>query len=97
MAGEMEKIFSLSGRVHVLLRRETNRIVDVEWMAVNVDYLREILRIVRATDIVELHEIAARIEELHPLLPKTAKPKISAHADQDLEREAETKYLFSLR
>ena len=29
MAGEMEIIFSLSARIHVLLRRENKRIVDV--------------------------------------------------------------------
>ncbi len=32
MSGEMEILFSLAGRLHVLLRREINRIIDVEWM-----------------------------------------------------------------
>lgn len=93
MAGEMEKIFSLSGRVHVLLRRESNRIVDVEWMTSNADYVREILRVIRGTENAELHELAQRIETLHPLLPRAAQ---TAHPDTQEEEHA-AKYLYSLR
>ena len=94
MAGEMEVIFSLSGRIHVLLRRETNRIVDVEWMMVNVDYVREILKISRSTESAELHELARRIEALHPLLPKVKAPQITREENDTKEH---AKYLFSLR
>lgn len=95
MAGEMELIFSLSARIHVLLRRETKRIVDVEWMAVNVEYVREILKISRATNNVELLELVQRIEALHPLLPRVRPAQIT-HSDET-EQAAGTKYLFSLR
>jgi hypothetical protein len=95
MAGEMEVIFSLSARIHVLLRRETKRIVDVEWMAVNADYVREILKISLATENAELNELVQRIEALHPLLPKVNAPKNSINKDE--EQEGEAKYLFSLR
>lgn len=92
MAGEMEKIFSLSGRVHVLLRRENNRIVDVEWMTANADYALEILRIIRSTGNNELLELAQRIESLHPLLPR------SNSVDRIEEpKEPQAKYLHSLR
>ena len=93
MAGEMEKIFSLSGRVHVLLRRESNRIVDVEWMTANADYVREILRVIRSTENAELLELAQRIESLHPLLPRAPQ---AVGKDADEEEHAE-KYLYSLR
>jgi hypothetical protein len=92
MAGEMEVLFSLSARIHVLLRRETKRIVDVEWMTANVDYVREILTISRATESPELHELAQRIEMLHPLLPRIKATPIVHDA-----KEQEAKYLFSLR
>ena len=95
MAGEMEIIFSLSARIHVLLRRETKRIVDVEWMAVNQDYVREILKISRATGNAELHELVLRIEALHPLLPRVKIQNAIRHDDDAKEQEA--KYLFSLR
>lgn len=95
MAGEMEVLFSLSARIHVLLRRETKRIVDVEWMTVNDDYVREILKISRATENAELHELARRIEVLHPLLPRVKIQNAIRHDDDAKEQEA--KYLFSLR
>lgn len=95
MAGEMEVIFSLSARIHVLLRRETKRIVDVEWMAVNVEYVREILKISLATDNAELRELVQRIEALHPLLIKARTSKSLAH--KETESEPAAKYLFSLR
>lgn len=93
MAAEMEKIFSLSGRVHVLLRRESNRIVDVEWMTANADYVREILRVIRTTENSELNELAQRIEALHPLLPRA--PQAARHVEA--EEEPKEKYLYSLR
>lgn len=95
MAGEMEVLFSLSARIHVLLRRETKRIVDVEWMTVNVDYVREILKISHATGNAELHELALRIEALHPLLPRVKAPPPPRNEIDTKEQEA--KYLFSLR
>lgn len=69
MAGEMEKLFSLAGRVYVLLRRETNRMIDVEWVTVNAEYAREVISLARATGLQELEELAGRIEVTHPLLP----------------------------
>jgi hypothetical protein len=95
MAGEMEVIFSLSARIHVLLRRETRRIVDVEWMAVNADYVREILKISLATENAELHELVQRIEALHPLLIRAKAAKNLPH--KEAENETGAKYLFSLR
>lgn len=95
MAGEMEVIFSLSARIHVLLRRETKRIVDVEWMAVNVEYVREILKISLATENAELRELAQRLETLHPLLIKAKAAKSLPR--KETESEPAAKYLFSLR
>jgi|GEM_PF-1766655 len=71
MAGEMEQLFSVVGRVYVILRRETNRMIDVEWTITNAEYAREVIRLARATRVDELIELANRIEDTHPLLPRS--------------------------
>ncbi|MEQ1533380.1 MAG: hypothetical protein HOO97_09955 [Sideroxydans sp.] len=68
MAGEMEVLFSLAGRIYVLLRRESNRMIDVEWFIVNADYALEVLRLAQASKQAELVEHAQRTLSLHPLL-----------------------------
>ena len=71
MAGEMEVLFSLAGRMHTLMRRETSRIIDVEWMCIDGAYTREILRLVDTSESDELQKLGDRIRELHPALLKT--------------------------
>ncbi len=45
--GASEKL-AIAAHLHVLLRRKTGRVTDTEWMAVNTDYAREIVRFARA-------------------------------------------------
>lgn len=54
-------IYGLLGRIHVLMRRSLNRITDVEYMRINADYAREIVRIAEATDNAELHELCNKL------------------------------------
>jgi hypothetical protein len=54
-------IYGLLGRIHVLMRRALNRITDVEYMRINAEYTREILRIAEATDNAELHELCGKL------------------------------------
>jgi hypothetical protein len=54
-------IYGLLGRIHVLMRRSLNRITDVEYMRINADYAREILRIAEGTDNAELHELCGKL------------------------------------
>ena len=68
MPDSSEKLFALAGRVYVLLRRETTRMIDVEWMVVEPVYALEVIRLARATKNVELMELAERIEATHLLL-----------------------------
>jgi len=73
--------------VYVLLRRETSRMIDVEWMVVNRDYVLEVIRLVRATNNAELIELTERIEATHPLLVSKRQsvrlaPEIHAPAPQ---------------
>lgn len=91
MSADMEILFSLAGRIHVLLRREINRIIDVEWMCIDAAYAREVIKLARSAEADELHKLCDRIEEVHPLLPRIE--LIDAH----LPAAAETKYLKTLR
>ena len=91
MSGEMEILFSLAGRVHVLLRRENNRIIDVEWLCADPSYAKEVIKLMRAAPSDELHKLAERIEEIHPLLPRIERPAVP------LMHIPESKYVTSLR
>ncbi|MDH2917539.1 MAG: hypothetical protein PXX77_11775 [Gallionella sp.] len=77
MAGEMEQLFAVTGRICVMLRRETNRMIDVEWAITNAQYAREVVRLARDTNVAELIELADRIEAAHPLLPRVKRVEIT--------------------
>jgi hypothetical protein len=91
MAGEMEKLFALAGRIHVLLRREHNRIIDVEWLCAEAGYAKEVIKLARATDSEELLALAERVEAVHPLLPKPQRIEVP------IPVKSEAKYVASLR
>ena len=68
-------IYGLLGRIHLLMRRVSNRITDVEYMRVNKDYAREVVRLAMATGNPELAELSARLRlamELDVPAPKAA-------------------------
>jgi len=91
MAGEMEILFSLVGRMHVLLRREVNRIIDVEWMCIDAVYAKEVIKLARSVEMDELDKLCDRVEQVHPLLPRIE------HLDRHIPVPAEEKYLKTLR
>ncbi len=91
MVGEMEILFSLAGRIHVLLRRETNRIVDVEWMCINAAYATEVIKLARGAESEELHRLADRVDEVHPLLQH------AGHLDVPVLVGDVSKYVATLR
>lgn len=76
MAGEIEQLFAVVGRVYVMLRRETNRMIDVEWAITNAEYAREVISLARNTQVDELVELADRIEDTHPLLPRIKRVEV---------------------
>ncbi len=59
-------LMAVASRLHVFLRRKTNRLTDILWMTANADYAREVLRLVRAERDPEMDTLAARFEELMP-------------------------------
>ncbi|GAA4425026.1 hypothetical protein [Acidovorax lacteus] len=58
---------AIAAHMHVLLRRKTGRVTDTEWMAVNADYAREVVRFARLRALQdaapELDDWAARLEQ----------------------------------
>jgi len=72
MSGDMEILFSLAGRIHCLLRREINRIVDVEWMCADAAYAKEVIKLARTIESEELHKLARAVEECTPSCPYRA-------------------------
>jgi hypothetical protein len=94
MVGDKEILFSLAGRIHVLLRRENNRIIDVEWMCADISYAKEVLRLATAANSDELHKLAGRVEQVYPLFPKV--PKVEKMITS-VQSEVERKYMNTLR
>jgi hypothetical protein len=104
-------IYGLLGRMHVLMRRVSNRITDVEYMRVSKDYCREIVRLAEATDNEELHNLAERLRQAMDLqagdsaAPMAARKgglldKLLHHAPvapESPEDKAEGRYVRSLR
>jgi hypothetical protein len=86
-----EILFSLAGRVHVMLRRKINRTVDVEWMCADAAYAKEVIKLARSVESEELHKLADRIEQVHPLLLDIENPVAA------MPQSAETKYMATLR
>lgn len=39
---------AIAAHLHVLLRRQTGRVTDTEWMAINTEYAAEVVRFARA-------------------------------------------------
>jgi len=96
-------IYGLLGRIHVVLRRTLNRITDVEYMRVNADYTREILRIAEGVDNAELRELCAKLRIAMELDGPTAPPKekgfsfgFTGKKDPPPE-EGDERYIGSLR
>ncbi|MDO8988361.1 MAG: hypothetical protein Q7U91_01875 [Sideroxyarcus sp.] len=91
MSADKEALFSLAGRMHVLLRREINRIIDVEWMCADPVYAKEVIKLARTVDSDELHKLAERVEEVHPRLPRIER------FVAPIPQHEESKYVATLR
>ena len=97
-------IYGLLGRIHVLMRRALNRITDVEYMRINADYAREIVRIAESTDNAELHELCGKLRIAMELDgPAAPAPKEKAFSfgfggkKEPPPEEGDERYIGSLR
>ena len=65
MAELENQAFSLMGRLHVALRRETGRITDVEYMRIDPSYCRHLIQVARQSGYSDLRSIAERLETIY--------------------------------
>ena len=57
--------FALMSRLHVALRRQTQRITDIEYMRVSPDYCRHVLDLAAKSVLPDIKELGAKLEELY--------------------------------
>lgn len=57
--------FSLMGRLHVVLRRETGRITDVEYMRLDPAYCRHLIQLAAQSGHIDLVKIAERLHDIY--------------------------------
>jgi len=56
--------FALMSRLHVILRRQTQRITDIEYMRMSPAYCRHVLDLAAQTSLPDVPDICAKLEEL---------------------------------
>lgn len=57
--------FALMGRLHVILRRQSGRITDIEYMRMDPAYCRHVLQLALQTPAEDVHRICERLEEIY--------------------------------
>jgi len=57
--------FALMGRLHVILRRQTGRVTDIEYMRIDPAYCRYLLKLVALSDNADLRDIGIKLEEIY--------------------------------
>lgn len=90
-------LMAVASRLHVFLRRKSNRLTDIVWMTSNADYAREVLRLVRAEGDPEMDELAARFLELMPAAAADARGDSTDLRDRVTEGRPPRDYIKTLR
>lgn len=57
--------FSLMARMHVILRRQNGRVIDIEYMRIDPVYCRYILDLALELPNTDLHDICLKLEEIY--------------------------------
>ena len=99
------EVFNILSRIHVILRREANRITDIEWARVNREYAREVVHLCGQLPHPDLPGLASRLVALLELNGSATSAKLvwSSPAPMEYETdlhesaEKEARYLSGLR
>lgn len=59
------RIFALAARLHVILRREKGRVIDIEYMRQDPAYCRHVLGLIDHTEPEEVRSLCSTLEELY--------------------------------
>jgi hypothetical protein len=57
--------FALMSRLHVALRRQTQRIIDIEYMRISQEYCRHVLELAAQSTLPDINELGIKIDELY--------------------------------
>jgi hypothetical protein len=57
--------FALMSRLHVVLRREVSRVIDIKYMAINPEYCRNVLEFARDLGRSDIDTLADKLEYLY--------------------------------
>ncbi|HEV2610059.1 MAG TPA: hypothetical protein VGU61_07305 [Noviherbaspirillum sp.] len=57
--------FALMGRLHVILRRQSGRITDIEYMRADPAYCRHVLQLALQTPAEDAHRICEKLQEIY--------------------------------
>ena len=57
--------FALMGRLHVILRRQTGRVTDIEYMRIDPAYCRYLLKLASLSDNADLRDIGFKLDEIY--------------------------------
>lgn len=63
-AAQENHAFALMGRLHVTLRRQTGRVTDIEYMRIDQNYCRYLLKMTAESDNPDLQDISAKLKEI---------------------------------
>lgn len=85
---------AIAAHLHVLLRRKTGRVTDMEWMATNAEYAREIARFSvskgKELGAADLQDWGLKLQTAYSVIHNApAKPLITAARDALREHTAE--------
>jgi hypothetical protein len=88
MSASASEVFAVLGRIHVLLRRDLNRITDIEWAAVNKAYALEVVKLCAKGAHPDLNMLAGKLTEMMDLAPKAGSTGSRAPAPMGPNTEA---------
>jgi len=78
---------ALAAHLYIAMRRKFNRVIDVEWLARNEDYAREIITLAKRPGLEDLAPHISRLEEL--VFGKSAAVDAEPVAKLEVEDEPE--------
>jgi hypothetical protein len=64
MSASASDVFAVLGRIHVLLRRDLNRITDIEWASTDRAYAQEVVRLCGTASHPDLKMLSAKLVEM---------------------------------
>lgn len=94
---------AIAAHLYIAMRRKFNRVIDVEWLARNEDYAREIIALAKRPGLEELALHVDRLEELvfgKPVaVPVEPAPKVEVEDElEELDLDmGSTQYIGTLR